>query len=324
MLVETAVTTPPRRAPRGRRAVALLAAAAVLGVGVAGTAGYVRNYWLYRGFGPPVDPGRGPARLAHHPRLPLGRAASRRPVRHLPAARLPGPGRPRAPFPALYLLGSPAGVPQGIFSSGATAVRADELIHRHRMRPMIIVVPRANTGLFGNDHEWADASAGRYESFVLETVRYVDRHFATIASRAGRGVGGLSMGGYGAANIAVRHPGFFSVVESWSGYFVQTHSGPFAHASRAWIAANSPLREIRVTGARIRRLGLHAWVYQGTHDDVHVRDTLAFVRALRDAGAQVRFAVYPGGHDWRLWRSQIPRQLLAASAWLAPPRGGGR
>ena len=59
-------------------------------------------------------------------------------------------------------------------------------------------------------------------------------------SRRGRGIAGLSMGGYGAVNIALRNLNLFSVVESWSGYFTQTPTGPFAGATPAALRANSP------------------------------------------------------------------------------------
>jgi enterochelin esterase-like enzyme len=37
---------------------------------------------------------------------------------------------------------------------------------------------------------------------------------------------------------------------------------------------------------------------------------------LARAGAQVRSAVYPGGHSWALWRGQMPHMLELASSWF--------
>jgi hypothetical protein len=37
----------------------------------------------------------------------------------------------------------------------------------------------------------------------------------------------------------------------------------------------------------------------------------------------VHYGFFPGGHDWGLWRGQLPRMLVAASNWFAtPPQRG--
>lgn len=54
---------------------------------------------------------------------------------------------------------------------------------------------------------------GNWEDFVTyETVAYIDSHFRTIKEPAARGLVGFSMGGYGAANIGLKHPDVFSAV----------------------------------------------------------------------------------------------------------------
>lgn len=302
-----------------RRALLAFLALGFLLLGLVGMVRYVSDYWLYRGFGAPQTPAGVPAGSLTTKTFYSG--ALHRTAEYdiyLPPGYAHQAAHGRR-YPVLYLLHSPAGVPQGIFTAGALAVKSDVLIHEHRMEPMIVVVPRAKTSLFGNDTEWANAGAGPYESFLLDAVHFIDRTYSTVADRQHRGIGGLSMGAYGAMNITLHHLGLFSVAESWSGYFEQTPDGPFAGASAAALADNSPAQEVRGHAGEIRRLGLRAWVYQGTHDDVRVADTTAFAGELARAGAQVRFAIYPGSHDWRLWRAQVPRQLEAASSWFSEP-----
>ncbi|HEY2163525.1 MAG TPA: alpha/beta hydrolase-fold protein, partial [Gemmatimonadaceae bacterium] len=58
----------------------------------------------------------------------------------------------------------------------------------------------------------------RYDDYVArDVVRYVDSHYRTQADRAHRGIGGLSMGGYGALSLALRFPDVFSAAASHSG-----------------------------------------------------------------------------------------------------------
>jgi enterochelin esterase-like enzyme len=218
------------------------------------------------------------------------------------------------------VLHSPHAIPFGAFRSGAINVAADELLQRHAIRPMIIVVPLGTTKAFGGDSEWTDTpGAGRFDAYVVDVAHMIDRRYATLADRRHRALSGLSMGGYGAVNIALHHLKLFSVAESWSGYFTQTPTGPFVHATRAELAAASPAHVVPALAPDIRRRGLRLWLYQGNHDDVPVSAMRAFAREVRGAGATVRADVYRGGHNWGLWRPRVPRALILASAWFAQP-----
>lgn len=220
-------------------------------------------------------------------------------------------------FPVLYLLHSPAAVPMGILTRRSVAARADALTAQGRMRPLIIVVPLGKSSDFAGDTEWANTPAGPFDSYVVDVVRFIDHRYATLADRQHRGLGGVSMGGYGAVNVALNHLQLFSVAESWSGYFTQTATGPYIGASQAQLNAASPTAKLPSRTRLIRRLGLRVWLYQGNHDDVSASAMRAFARQLRKAGAQVRSVVYPGGHNWALWSGQMSRQLQAASEWFA-------
>lgn len=58
----------------------------------------------------------------------------------------------------------------------------------------------------------------RYETFISsELVKYIDKHYKTIADRKGRAITGLSMGGHGAMWNAIRHKDTFGAAGSTSG-----------------------------------------------------------------------------------------------------------
>jgi enterochelin esterase-like enzyme len=220
----------------------------------------------------------------------------------------------------LYLLHGSPGAMTAFTTIGAADTRLDTLLARGRVRPMLLVMPAGEQGLHG-DTEWANAGAGRWMDYVLDVVRDVDRRFATLADRRDRGLAGVSEGAYAAVNIALHHLGTFSVAESWSGYFTQTPTGPFAGASVAALRANSPADYVGSDAGAIHRLGLRAWLLQGRVDWRSPQALRAFATQLHAAGADVRYGFFPGGHDWGLWRAQTPRMLIAASRWFStPPR----
>jgi enterochelin esterase-like enzyme len=316
-----AVPAPSVPLPRARRRVSPLALTAAVWVllGLAGAWRYVDAYWTYRGFAPPVTPrGVAAGRVVQDSFVSRALHGRQSYLAYLPPHYARAARRGRR-FPVLYLLHPPPGHSSIFFTAGALAVDANVLIHRHRIRPLIAVVPSGRTSAYGNDTEWANARAGRYEDFVLEVVRTVDGRFATLADRRHRVIGGVSEGGYGAVNLALHHLDTFGGVQSWSGYFLNSarYSPVLAGETPAQLADNSPLALAPRLAPALRRRGLHAFLYTGGSDpEAGHRQLRPFTAAFARAGAHVGSAVYPGGHDWALWRGQMPHMLELANAWF--------
>jgi enterochelin esterase-like enzyme len=305
----------------GRRAglVALgLAAATLLTIGLLGLREYVGNYVVYRGFPPPAGASAASGTVSTEQfRSPaLGRTETYtlyRPPGYAAAVRA---GRR---FPVLYLLHAPPGSPVGYLQIGAVAVRMDELLAAHRIKPFMIVIPDGHTAVDGNDTEWANAGAGRYEQFVTDTVHAVDQRWATIPSRADRALAGLSEGGYGAANVTLHNLATFGTFESWSGYFTQTPTYAFQGASAAALRANSPRDYVASLAPQLRRLPTYAFLYRGTRDRItSAADTYGFAARFSAAGGHVVVRQYPGSHNWWLWRTHVPQMLRFAGEHFAP------
>jgi S-formylglutathione hydrolase FrmB len=68
---------------------------------------------------------------------------------------------------------------------------------------------------------WAVSERGwknRWEdAIVKDLIAHVDGSYRTIAARPGRAINGLSMGGYGAITLGLRHPDLFCSIASTSG-----------------------------------------------------------------------------------------------------------
>jgi enterochelin esterase-like enzyme len=178
------------------------------------------------------------------------------------------------------------------------------------MPPYISVMPAGN----GRDHEWANAAAGNYEGYVMNVVHAIDKRFSTIPNRRGRIVAGLSEGAYGAINVGLRHLQTFSGLESWSGYYIQPGGYPFVGKYVKRIAPNSPALYVARLRRQLHRLPLRAFMYMGKREkNPTIADMMSFARELKAAGAAiVDTGLYPGGHNWKLWRPHIPHMLVWA------------
>jgi enterochelin esterase-like enzyme len=303
------------------RLVRLLALTAAIGWLIAGLWGawlYVSRYEKYRGFAPPVaDVGVRPGvteSITFHSTALRG---VHRYLVHLPPGYLQA-ARHGKRFGVVYLLHGNPGQPEQFVNVAALAARADTLTSRGRIPPMIYAMPAGPPGYSNNDTEWANARLGRYEAFVKEVVHRVDRRFATIPDRGHRIIAGLSEGGFGAVNIGLRNLALFSGIQSWSGTFTETATGPFRGMPMAVVHANSPTAYVPAMAPAIRRSGLRVYLYQGRSDRGGPA-MQAFAAELRRAGASVQDRLYRGGHDWALWRSQIPHMLRVDGTWMSTP-----
>ena len=302
------------------RAARLGAAAliAFVAVGLFGAYRYVDNYWVYRGFAPPRDPGY--VRLTGTTtRFDLASPAlggRRQPVDvYLP------PGyktSPRRRYPVIYLLHGVPGRPAAFLETVRLGVVEDELVALHRVRPAILVMPFGSTGSF-TDEEWANGvrpNSG-WETFVArDLVRAIDARYRTIPRGRARALAGLSEGGYGALNIGLHHAGEFHVLESWSGYERADPIRSIFGIDRSVLARNSPKLTLVPVAAKLRRAGTYIWFYSGTGDHF-LRENDAFAAELRREGIRFHYFVVHGGHNWGIWRGNASRALLAMSRRLS-------
>ena len=83
---------------------------------------------------------------------------------------------------------------------------------------LIVVMPDVGNSWYVN---WAESENGQrnnWEDHVIQdVVSHVDWTFRTIARREGRAMTGLSMGGFGAITMGLRHPEMFISIGSTSG-----------------------------------------------------------------------------------------------------------
>jgi enterochelin esterase-like enzyme len=208
-------------------------------------------------------------------------------------------------YPVVYLLHGLPGDPTEYVDGTQLGQFADSGIAGGTLRPFIAVIPAA-----GSDARYDGEWAGAWETaLVTRVVPWVDGHLPTIAAPAGRVIAGLSAGGYGAVNIALRHPTVFGVTESWSGYFTPLRDAPFTHASAATLAANDPTKLVRAEAATLRRDGLRLFVSTGPyHSHLFLpASTIEFAQELNQLGLPVRllqFASVKGE-----WRAQLDAGL---------------
>jgi enterochelin esterase-like enzyme len=307
----------PRPGRLGVRAFLLAALVLFTGAGAVGLYRYVDNFWLYRGYAAPSDPGW----VQSHGTLTSLRVASaalggrrQQVLVYLPPGYAQHPARR---YPTLYLLHGVPGRPAAFIQTVRMGVVEDELVARRHAKPLILVMPFGSTGAF-TDKEWANGVRPHegWETFVArDLVRTIDARFRTIRSPRARALAGLSEGGYGALNIGFHHLGTFGVLESWSGYEQADRIRSVFGRSTATLTWNSPALQLARLAPALRRRRTFVWLYTGS-DDSFLRQNASFAKSLGAAHVAHRFFTIRGGHNWAAWRGQAVNAYLAASAHL--------
>jgi len=316
---------------------------------------FARSYAALAGAALLLAPPRGTVRVERFFAPALG--VEKHYVIYLPPSYPSSPGRR---YPVAYYLHGFSGDESDWVSLGSIDVVADSLIAGGTPE-MILVMPDGDDGWYTNWEEppepydacLVDTLVNRaapalcvvqahYEDYIVrDLVRHVDSTYRTVADRRHRGIAGLSMGGFGAATIALEHPDVFSAAASHSGVLSPLYAGPhpfaappryhtsidsvaagwkgmwaaiapaFGRTLASWTARDPAqlVRRLAAAGGPMPALFLDV----GTHDGL-VDQARAFHSELAALGISSTYAEWPGGkHDWKYWHAHAGESMR----WLA-------
>ena len=256
-------------------------------------------------------------------------------------------------YPVLYLLHGGAGGNSAQWTTGGGAV---EPITNNRA--LITVMP--DGGKVGWYTNWKNQQGGAQnwaDFHVGQLIPWIDANLRTIASKSGRAIAGLSMGGFGAIRYAQDRPDLFAYAASFSGAVDLRDSGtrsvvteqagqngfnpygpfgnPFPPFDSTWNALDPVGR-----AARLQGVGTALYVGSGINDQDVLEGTMAnsalkLHNALNSAGVPHFYWNYgrpgpsvpygcDGGHNFSCWNfalnDALPRILAAlGSGGGSPP-----
>jgi len=118
-------------------------------------------------------------------------------------------------YPVLYFLHGYTATAEAYVKSLAVPDSIDRAVAAGA-REMIVVIPDAFTKYSGSMFS-NSPTTGDWETFIArDLTEFIDQRYRTIASRAGRGLAGHSMGGYGTMRIGMKQPAAFAALYAMS------------------------------------------------------------------------------------------------------------
>lgn len=242
-------------------------------------------------------------------------------------------------YPVVYLLHGSPGNPLNFIRFGQFPDKMESAVRAGQMEPVIFVIPDGNyAGEKHGDGEWADSAdrRDRIETWIVkEIVPWTDAHYRTRPDPASRLVSGVSEGGFGAINLALRNPKVFGMAVGLSGYYDMRGFG-WGHIvfndSDVLMSLNSPLFYVpdRQSSGRVppEWKNLKIFVGSGAEEKPYSDHTRRLGDALRAAGVRDVIVDTPEGkHDWNLWSAlffKATSDFLPATDGGNPPAVGPR
>jgi len=223
-------------------------------------------------------------------------------------------------YPVLYYLHGLGDNQQMFVRSGGFNL-VEDLWDRRQIGDFILVSPAGYASFFMNSYD----GRFRYEDFFLqEFMPWIEHRYRVAARRESRGIGGISMGGYGALRMAFLHPQLFGSVSAHSPALMERlpaiSVGNSPESGRLRILGNvfgsPPDRSFwdhnnPLTIARTAELaGMKIYFDCGDEDDFGFDSgARALDKVLTERRIAHQFHIYPGRHDAGYFAEHLPASL---------------
>jgi S-formylglutathione hydrolase FrmB len=193
-------------------------------------------------------------------------------------------------------------------------------------RGLILVMPEGNSSYYTNS---VDHPQDRYEDYIVhDLVADVESRFPAASGRAHRAIAGLSMGGFGAVVLALKHPDLFVFAGGLSsaldvpsrpfsikrvGQYRQ-HSSIFGSWGSQSRRASDPFILVSSTDpAQAPYLFLTCGDQEGL-----LPANRRFATLLQARHFRYEFHPVAGGHDWNQWNRNVPALMKSLMGHVKP------
>jgi S-formylglutathione hydrolase FrmB len=219
-------------------------------------------------------------------------------------------------FPVLYLLHGGGG--------GFRDWSNYSDIARYAERGLILVMPEGDYSYYMNS---VARPRDRYEDYIVhDLITDVESRFPVASGRQNRTIVGVSMGGFGAVVLSLRHPELYFAAAGlspaldvpsrpfsikrwgqWRDY--RAIFGPWKGETQS---AEDPFMLIKsVDMAQLPYLFLSCGDQEGL-----LPTNERFAAALKRKSISFEFHRVAGGHDWQQWNAQVPKMMDSVTSHI--------
>ena len=179
---------------------------------------------------------------------------------------------------------------------------------------LLLVMPQADESYYMNA---AQRPADKYEDYITrDLVADVQRLFPAAADRGRRAIVGVSMGGFGAITLAMKHldlygfaAGISSAIDVPSRPFSLKRMSQYRGHAQIFGPWGSPTRKANdpyLLAASVDPAGMPYFYLTCGEQEGLLPANQRFAALLKKRGFKSEFHPGAGGHDWNQWNRRLP------------------
>lgn len=212
-------------------------------------------------------------------------------------------------YPVLYLLHGIGGDEEAWMGTGRASQILDNLIAQGKAEPVIVVMTNGNVvqeaapgegsiGYVRPTFMLPNTMDGKFEETFVDVMKFVENNYRTIATKQGRAIAGLSMGGYHTAYISQNYPNTFDYMGLFS---PAMNNKPEDHPeSPAYQNLDTKLKNQKNNGYKLY------WIAVGKTDfGILLEGIEAYRKKMDSINMKYEFKLTEGGHTWGNWRDYL-------------------
>jgi len=196
-------------------------------------------------------------------------------------------------YPVLYILHGGGEDERGWATQGKTNLILDNLIAEGKAKPMLVVMPDGNVGMFG----FGENTLKMFEAELKRSViPYVEKTYRAESEAKNRALAGLSMGGLQTLYVGLNNTDLFSALGVFSSGWIQPMQNALADAQYAFMKKNAD---------RINQDLRLFWIAMGGKEDIAYKNCQTMLAKFDEMKIKYTYSEYPGGHTWPVWRDNL-------------------
>lgn len=207
-------------------------------------------------------------------------------------------------LPVVILLHGVYGSAWSWAHSSGVHLKANELIKRGELPPMILVMP--SDGLWGDGSAYLPHNNYNFENWIIDDVIN-----ATIESIDGANdnsplfISGLSMGGFGALRIGSKYGNRFTAISGLSSITSLPQMKLFVQESLKSYMQQNIIDEDLISTFKQYRYQLPPIRFDCGTSDLLINHNRELHRKMEKEGILHIYEEYPGGHEWPYWSEHV-------------------
>jgi enterochelin esterase-like enzyme len=225
----------------------------------------------------------------------------------------------KSQFPVIYLLHGGGADEKWWTGRGGAEPTLNALIARGQIRSAVAVMP-------GNGTNWYfDGPTEKAErAFMDELLPFIETKYRVSKERSARTIGGLSMGGAGALNFALKYPEKFCAAMLLSPAVYDPLPPATSQARKQAVFMKNGQFDpdiwkshhylSHIDAYQKKGINVSFWIMSGDHDSLGIAllSTQLYARFLPTQPKQVELRIVDGDHEAMVWRDALPDALRYA------------